>query len=562
MLAELEIRNLAVIESAHLSWRNGFCVVTGETGAGKSILMNSLKIILGERVKPDLIRKGAERLRVAATFTLSGGKAMQEVLDRLEIEMEGNELLIDREITAAGKNRCRVNGSAVSLGDLQMLGERLVDLHGQHQQQSLVRPETHLGFIDAYARLDEDVESFAAAWKEWRAATAAIVSREEENARLRDQQDFYRFQYDELEKAKLKEDEEDRIEAELRSQASLEKQNQSLQSALSLLDGEQGGLMAGLSQLRKELAPLERFGESERWRLHCERLEEAKAIVSDLAIALRGYSVPDALSPEKLDQLNARMAMLQKLKAKYKTDLPGLVALRDTRERQLRQLEDSSAETAALQAAAKAHFAEAASRAEALSRKRREAVHGFDRMVNAHLAELGMEGSLFVARLVCGTPAESQPASLNSQGADRLEFFLAANPGEDPKPLRLVASGGEASRVMLAIKTALAQHDPVPVLVFDEIDTGIGGVTANRVGNALKALSRHHQVIVITHLHQVAALADHHHRVSKHIEGGRTLTTVASLMEEQRVRELARMMGGDDSPISLQHARELLGLRA
>jgi DNA repair protein RecN (Recombination protein N) len=572
MLRELKVRNLAIIEAADLAWDPGYTAVTGETGAGKSILLNALKFILGAKVKPDLVRAGADKLKVEAVFDVPPSRELKAALERLEIDGEADELILERELSAAGKNRCRVNGSVVTTAVLEEVGSHLVDLHGQHQQQSLINPATHLGFLDGFAGLSGEAEAYRRLYREWRDLDARLREAEAEARRVREQADFLRFQLKELDKAPLAPGEEERIEGEIKMQASMEKIVSGLEASLALLEGGEGGgeggdVLGALARLDRELRALGKYLQPSPFEAHLQSLETAREALSDLRGALRGFRVPQSADAARMDELNARLALIQRLKSKYHTDLAGLIELRDRRRREIGSFESSDADIQDLKARRAEAFDRALSAADGLSRKRQAACRDFDGQVNDRLRNLGMEGASFQTRIE--TRIETRPADpsghedgasavLSPAGIDQIEFFLAANPGEAAKPLRQVASGGEISRIMLAIKGALAQTDPRPLLVFDELDTGIGGVTANRVGQALKELASHHQLIVITHLHQVAALASHQQRVVKELEGGRTMTRVCRLSPKERVQELARMMGDESSSATLKHARELL----
>jgi len=554
MLRELKIRNLAIIESADLEWGAGFTAVTGETGAGKSILLNALKFILGAKVKSDLIRQGADKLRVEAVFDAPPSRGLAETLARLEIEPEGEDIVLERELTPAGKNRCRVNGSVVTAGALEEIGAHLVDLHGQHHQQSLIDPSTHLAFLDGFAKLEAEGDAYHRRYREWKELTDRRREAEERAKRVREQYDFLKFQWKELEKSPLAPGEEERIESELKMQSSLEKIGSGLQSALSILEGDEGDVLGGLARLQKDIQVLGKYLSPNPFEAHLQALESARDGLSDLRAALQGFRLPRTADASRLDDLNAKLALIQKLKAKYHTDMAGLVELRDRRTAELEGFENAEADIGDLKAKAAEAFARARELAETLSGKRRRACLAFDGEVNMRLRNLGMEGAAFETRI----RSEAGEMSLSPTGCDQLEFFLAANPGEPAKPLKQIASGGEISRIMLSIKSALAQSDPRPLLVFDELDTGIGGVTANRVGESLKELAGHHQLIVITHLHQVAAQASRQQKVIKELEGGRTVTRVIPLSPKERVQELARMMGDETSQAALKHARELL----
>lgn len=549
MLHTLRIRNLAILPEAELEFKPGFTALTGETGAGKSILLNALKLVLGAKAKSDLIRQGEDKLRVEATFDLPPSPELRALLREREIDVD-DELILERELTAAGKSRARVNGSLVTLADLEAIGRHLVDLHGQHEQQGLLDAATHGGYLDGHAGLVAEAAEYARAFRAFREAEAALRAAEEEAARLREQAEFLQFQFKELDKAALREGEEEKIESDLKMLAAFEKISGGRDAGLEFLEGA-NGVFPALGRLQREIQSLGKHLGPAAVAAHEEKLEAARELLGEVRDALRALDVPAEADPERLDALNARLALFQRLKSKYKTDMAGLIALRDRRRDEIARIENADVETEGLVAARDKARAEAESRAAALSKKRRAAAAKFDAEVNARLARLGMEGSRFETRL------EALPA-LSATGADRVEFFLAANPGEPARALRLSASGGEISRVMLAVKGALAQSDPRPLLVFDELDTGIGGQTALRVGEALAELAAHHQLLVITHLHQVAARAAHQHKVEKRLEGGRTVTGVVPLGDGDRAAELARMMGGE-SATALKHAREMLG---
>jgi DNA repair protein RecN (Recombination protein N) len=588
MLRTLSIRNLAILPEADIAFEPGFTVLTGETGAGKSILLGALKLVLGAKSKAELIRQGADKLRVEAIFDLPPSPPLRALLQSLELDVD-DELVIERELTPAGKSRARVNGSLVTLSDLESIGRHLVDLHGQHEQQGLLDAGTHGSYLDGFAGLTAEAESYAASFRAYRAAELALTRADDDAARLREQIEFLQFQFKELDKAGLGQDGagiEDKLDTELKLLSDFEKISGGRDACVDALEGG-GGVFPALARFQKEVHNLARQLPSEAFAAHEEKIAEARELLEDVRGGLSRLDVPAEADPERIDALNARLALFQRLKTKYKTDMAGLVALRDRRRAEIDTVENAGIETESLKEARDATLKDARARAAALSIKRKAAAHKFDGEVNARLARLGMDGSRFETRLdAMATAAGSSnassskpvpaadtvstksaksaktlavsPVELSAAGVDRVEFFLAANPGEPARALRQSASGGEVSRVMLAIKGALAQSDPRPLLVFDELDTGIGGQTALRVGEALGELASHHQLLVITHLHQVAAQAAHQHKVEKRLEGGRTVTGVVPLSEKERAVELARMMGGEDSGTALKHAKELL----
>lgn len=601
MLRNLSIRNLAILPEADIAFEPGFTVLTGETGAGKSILLGALKLVLGAKGKVDLIRQGADKLRVEAAFDLPPSQALKDLLKELELDAD-DELVIERELTAAGKSRARVNGSIVTLSDLEAIGRHLVDLHGQHEQQGLLDAGTHGAYLDGYAGLVADAEAYGASYRAWRAAEQALTRADDDAVRLREQIEFLQFQFKELDKAGLGQSGdrngdrtgeqsgsiEDKLETELRMLSGFEKIAGGRDACIDSLEGA-GGVFPALARLQRDvhnlarhLAPADTQSSSgegapgtSAFAAHEEKIAEARALLEDVRGALVRLDVPAEADPERIDALNAKLALFQRLKTKYKTDMAGLIALRERRRLEIASVENAGVETEGLKTVRDAALKDARARAAALSVKRKAAAQKFDAEVNANLAQLGMDGSTFKTnfavpgidlkaseksgdKAVEKTSGKPSVVDLSPAGSDKIEFYLAANPGEPPRALRQSASGGEISRVMLAIKGALAHSDPRPLLVFDELDTGIGGQTALRVGEALGALASHHQLLVITHLHQVAAQAAHQHKVEKRLEGGRTVTGVSPLSAKERAVELARMMGGEESSTALKHAQELL----
>ena len=481
MLREIKITNLVIIEFAELKWGPGFTAVTGETGAGKSVLMGALKFILGAKAKSDLIRQGADKVRVEAIFDIPPAKTFRSTLDRLEIDADGDEIVLERELSLAGKNRCRVNGSLVTTSALEEIGAHLVDLHGQHQQQSLIDPTTHLGFLDGFAHLETEADTYQARHLEWKKLGEQLKDAQERARRMREQYDFLKFQAKELEKAPLALGEEERIDSELKMQSSMEKITVGLQTSLSILDGEESDILGGIAKLQREILGLGKFLSPNPFESYVQSMESAREGLAELRSALRAFRLPQSADAARLDELNTKLALIQRLKAKYHTDMTGLVELRDKRVRELAAFESSESDIKDLTDRLSAAYAQAAKLARALSLKRKSASKTFDQEVNRRLHALAMEGSAFQTRIQTSEAKTDGPESLSTSGFDHLEFFLSSNAGEVAKPLKQIASGGEISRIMLAIKSALAQTDPRPLLVFDELDTGIGGVTANRV---------------------------------------------------------------------------------
>jgi DNA repair protein RecN (Recombination protein N) len=556
MLLELTVQNFTIIEFLHLEWKEGFTVITGETGAGKSILINSLKMISGDKIKPELIRKGADKLKIEAVFDIPESESTLEFLTSLDIDFHDQELILEREMTLGGKNRCRINGSIASLSTMAQLSAHLLDLHGQHRQQSLLHPSTHLSYIDRYGKLEGLLDTCNRQYRKWHQLVEELDTRDKEIKAIGEQRDFFAYQYQELHAARLQEGEEEEIEERLKLLSGLEKITAQIQSGLSILEEENNGVMQQLSSLRKILMYLE--SRVSAFAGSSAELVCSEAALEEILKKIQSYEVPEEADPKVIDALNARLAQLQKLKSKYKLEIRELIELREKRKTALDQVENFSGLRETLVKDIQFAFKTLCKTALSLSEKRKKAGSRFQKAVNSRLSHLGMEGSTFRCSWKTHAPEMLDTGSLSSNGMDQLEFLLSANPGEEVKPLHHVVSGGEASRIMLAVKTVLSETDPVPLMVFDEIDTGIGGVTANRIGEALLKLSERHQIVAITHLHQVAAHAAWQMKVTKSSSGGRTLTTVQRLSESERVAELARMMGDEYSDTTLEHARQLL----
>ena len=550
MLIELRIQNFAVIERLDVRLEPGLNVLTGETGAGKSIIVGALSLLLGERASSESVRAGAERAVVEGVFDVEGDGEIQALLREQGLEPEDGLLILRREVAVEGRNRAWVNGSASTAGLVGELGGRLVDLHGQHEHQALLRVDAQRDILDAYAEQADRVASLGAAHAELVAARRALEGLEARRREIEQRADFLRFQLEEIDAAELDPEEEGRLEEEsrrLEHAEDLARLSESLHQGL--YEGEDA-VSAALGALRRELAELIRIDPSQESAR--ELLETAYYNVEELGRRMGDYASGVEHDPARLDAIQRRQDLLYRLKGKYGPTLEDVLATAAAAREELAVVEGSSFERKSLEkreAAARAAVEEIAG---ALTAARTEAAERLAAEVMRVLPEVGLEGARFEVSL------EPLPEP-GPRGAERVEFLVAVNRGFEPKPLARVASGGELSRVMLALKTILARVDAVPTLVFDEIDAGIGGRVAVQVGRELRDVARHHQVFAITHLPQIASRADHHLLVLKGEVGGMTRTSVEELDGDERVRELARMLGGDpESETSLDHARELL----
>ena len=550
-LASLRIRNLALVED--LTWQPGagLAAITGETGAGKSLLIGALQLLLGERADKSLIRTGADSCTVEAVFEVAGAKELDVWLEEQGAEpCADGELLLKRTLSTTGSGRQFLNGSACTLAALKALGDRLVDLHGPHDHQSLFSREAQTKVLDAYAGATEVAAAFAVAHRE-QARLAGEVARLqglEQDATLR--RDMLAHAAKEIAAAKLQPGEEEEVMSRLRaagnSQRLIELGSQ-LQSALGA-DGE-GGMRVALAEAVRAGRELARLDEAAGAIL--SSLEDVAGRVTDLENEVRHYAERIDADPATLRELEERADLLQSLKRKYGGTMEEVMARGEQAAKDLEDIETRGERIAELQKEQVAMASKASKLAKSLSAARAKAAPSLTKAVTKELRELGFLRAEFGVQLELLDEARSL-------GADLAEFEFAPNPGESAKPLRAIASSGEISRVMLALKSVLAGQDGVPLLVFDEIDANVGGEVAVKVGQKMRELSKAHQVLCITHLPQVAAAAHRQFAVTKEFDGTRTTTAVGELSGAERVAELARMLGGQDSKSALAHARSLL----
>ena len=552
MLVSLRIKNLALVEDLALEFKPGFNAVTGETGAGKSILIGALSLVLGERAAKGLIRSGADQCTVEAAFDLGGLIApVAALLEENGLEpCEDNLLLLKRTFTAAGGNRQFVNGSPTTLATLAAIGDWLVDMHGPHDHQSLLYAARQLALLDAYAGLEDKVAHFAelvARRADLEQAKADLVIDEQTYSR---QLDLLRFQVGEIEAARLDPDEEETLEADHQRATNAAELQETAQLALAILDDEDDSLFTRFGQLGQQLRQLERT-DADAANL-IELHEQAASLLRDLQGELSAYLDRVDLDPAALHELEQRFNTVLTLKRKYGPELKDVILFGQDAAGKLAALESRDGELERINTELAKLDKELDKQATALTKARRKILKKLGDAVVGQLRDLGFKQSHFEVGL---TAADK----LTAIGRDRVEFQFAPNVGEPPQALRAIASSGEMARVMLAIKTVLAAQDQIPLLVFDEVDANVGGETAHVVGEKMKWIANNRQVLCITHLPQVAAAANEHYLVAKHVNAGRTHTEITRLEPDARITELARMLGGDRD-ITRQHARELLGM--
>ncbi|HPO71471.1 MAG TPA: DNA repair protein RecN [Armatimonadota bacterium] len=550
MLSELHITDFALVDELSVRFGPGLNVLTGETGAGKSIIIDAISAVLGMRADYDLIRTGAQRAVVQAAFDLSDAPEARAAAAEAGIESEEDLLLVTRELQASGKSQCRINGRLATVSMLRALGHTLIDVHGQHEHQSLLSVSRHLDLLDAWAG-PEVMELRARFAERFRALTSLDEQIEKLTTDARDRArkvDLYQFQIQEIDAAGLRDGEEEELEAERLRLANAEKLFLNASQAYDRLRGDDALLdsLAACQELLEGLAEVDRSASS-----LVEPVASALYQLEDVAKELRTYRDSIEFNPERLEEVQERLIAIQHLKRKYGDTIAEILAYRKQLAAELDGLTHSEEREAELRQQREAVHAEITSLAERLTQLRYEATGRFQDEVETELAALAMEKTSFRVALEIG--------ALGPTGTDRVEFLISPNPGEPLKPLARIASGGELSRVMLALKSILARVDRVPTLIFDEVDVGIGGRTAHVIGEKLAALGKEKQVLCVTHLPQVASRGDLHFTVRKEIQGERTVIRLCRLTDEERVDELTRMLGGQEgSAMAREHAREML----
>lgn len=566
MLVDLRIRDFAVIESAVLECGRGLNVLTGETGAGKSMLVEALVAVLGARLGTDIIRARAERSVVEARFDLERSAAASAWLR--ERGFEEDDLVVAREITATGRSRAWINGRLATVGMLRELGDRLVEVAGQHEGQRLLHPASHLDLLDAFGgphlgTLRARVAALVARRCALRAERDGLTAGERERAR---EIDILTHQVREIDAARLRPGEDGDLaarRARLANAARLAGAAQRAYAALYEADGQAAVEQVGRarSALREVVSIDPTLGAI------TARLESLAAEMVDAAHELSRYAAAVEDRPDELEAIEERLALIRSLERKYGDGLAAVAAFRDQAAAALERLQGSDARVQAIAAELAALDHDLAGQCTALGALRRKAAGRLEAGVRRTLAALEMQRTRFTVAIgrepdPDGLPIDGQSLAVTATGVDRVEFLIAPNPGESPRPLARIASGGELSRVMLALRHALAEAEAVPVLVCDEVDAGVGSRTAGAVGRLLAEVSKTRQVLCVTHLPQIASLADRHFWIEKETGGGRTRVRVRRLEPQERIEEVARMLGGrEPSTIAARHARELLGAR-
>lgn len=550
MLKEIGIKNFVLIEELRLELDKGLNVLTGETGAGKSIVLDAVGLLLGDRFSAESVRQGAERASLDGVFQAPKTRAFIRWWKDHDFDA-ADELVIRREGYADGRSKAYLNDRPVTLAALQELGTFLVDVHGQNEHQRVLQPAVQRGLLDRFAGLEETAAAIEPLYDAWKALVekqnAEHLSEQEKMQRI----DVYRFQLEEIDKAKLRVGEDIELSQRLPELKNSEKLRSLAASAYETLYDAEGSAIERLGQSERSFEALVHLAPSVEPLL--AGLKEAKSKAEEAAHALQALAERWGSDPEALESLLSRMELLSRLQKKYGGTVEAVIAHGEKIRGELDALENADAHRQNLEKQTAAAQAELEKASLALSKKRKTAAADLGKAAQKQLADLGLKQAQFAVAVDTPSPPRFSP-----NGVDTVVFQWSPNPGEGMRPLKDIASGGEMSRVMLALKTVLAEADAVPTLVFDEVDAGIGGLTAQAVGKKLRALSKHHQILCVSHLPQIASSAHTHFHVSKRVAKSRTFALVERLTEGTRVEEIARMLGSDLTPTSRQHARELL----
>ncbi len=548
MLTDLSIRNLAIIDSLHVSFDRGLTVLTGETGAGKSIIIDAVNLIMGGRASAELVRTGEEEATVEALFSLPVDGPLGQRLAEMGLDCDG-ELLVKRVVSRSGRNRVFIGGGLSTLAMLSEISRELVNIYGQHESQTLLRPENHLRLLDGFAGLDSLRAGYAAIFDRYRETEARLRELDEGEREAARRLDLLSFQVEEIRTAALAPGEEEALAGERELLVNAERLSRGSEEAYEALYGDESSVLHLLARVKGRVAEISGVDASLAPLL--DVVESAAAHLEDAALTLRGYGARIEADPARLDAVDERLDLIRRLKKKYAPTVEEIIAYGEEAAREMGLLLNRDRTRNDLDRELETLAGRVREAGHGLSAKRHEAAKRLKAAMEREIHQLAMRHALFDVAL-------DELPEPRQTGLDSVSFLFSPNPGEEPKPLARIASGGELSRLMLALKQVHPESD-VPTLIFDEVDTGIGGATSALVGEKLKRVSRAQQVLCITHLPQVAAFADRHYKVEKRVEGGRTATAVTPLEGEGRVAEMARMLGGVTiTGTTLDHAREMI----
>lgn len=563
MLRELRIKNFAIIDFLNIEFSPGLIIFTGETGAGKSIIIEALSLTLGGRVSPDDIRSGEEKGYVEALFDISNDSLLKKRLKELGIEAEDGELIFKRVFSSSGKSKSYINNNLATLNLLSDIGKRLVDIHGQHQHQTLLYPENHIDIIDSYGKLLEKRDKLSERYHEYQRLKKELEELTRKSRERLQREDLIRFQIKEIDEAGINPGEDTQLKEEKNILAHSERLFEGSRQCYDLLYAEEGSVIERLGRIMSNLQEMAEIDKSLKDLL--KDGESSLVQLEELSTVLRDYEKSLEFNPGRLAEIDDRLALLSSLKRKYGSTIEEILEYRKSLDRELDSIVDSDERIGEIKERLKTLENELGADALKLSRERRNVAQKIEAEVKKELKELSMNSVGFLVRFCHERDEEGfiqwekERVRLSEKGIDNIEFLFSPNVGEELRPLSKIVSGGELSRIMLALKSILSRDDNIPVMIFDEVDSGIGGKTAEIVGAKLKKVSREHQVFCITHLPQIASQGDHHFKVEKGIQNKRTVARIGELNQKEKVEEIARMSGGKEiTETTRKYAKELL----
>jgi DNA repair protein RecN (Recombination protein N) len=555
MLRELSIKNLAIIDELTTSFTEGLNVISGETGAGKSIIMGALSLLLGERASNDLIRSSEESAEVEALFDIRGENGIREKLDAMGL-YDGNELLMKRTVSRSGKNRVYINGNLATLGMLSSLSEFLVNICGQHEHQVILDADNHIDILDEFGDLLPQRIEYSGLYNEYQVLLRRLEELKAVNREKGEREELLRFQLKEIGESGLKIGEDAELQGERKILVNAQKLKEYAEESYDILYGREGSVLEGFVRAVKNLKEIKTIDSG--LEISDEEMESVEFGLEEIAYTLRDYKKGLVYNPQRIEEIDDRLEYLGRLKRKYGGEIGHILEKEKTIEEELGLISSMEQEIEKTSEKIAENHAIVLQKARELSQKRRDAARVLEKDVEREIHSMMMNNTGFEVRFQ-ESPEENDGTPLNPKGIDSLEFYLSTNIGEDMKPLNKIASGGELSRIVLAMKKVLAMTASVGTVVFDEVDSGIGGAAAEAVGEKLKDVSTHHQVICITHLPQIACFGNTHFLVTKKVNKGRTTTGINFLDESERVDEITRMLGGlEITEKTREHAREML----
>ena len=551
MLQELSIKDFAIIDEIQISFQPKMTVLTGETGAGKSIIIDALGLLAGGRGSTEFIRKGEKKAVIQGLFTLPREANTYNILEEYGIDSEDGQIILQRDLYRGGRNICRINGMMVNLATLRKVGETLIDIHGQNEHQELMKPENHIDLLDEYDKKTSQLRNqYQVVYQNYRKLKLSMEKKEADEKAWAQRRDMLNFQVKEIEEAGLKINEEDELVEEKNKLDNFQAIHDALELSYQILSGEKIDVVGNLGNAMNELSDVSDLSEN---------LQEINTKISDAFYSLEDAArdISDELDSmewngERLNEIEERLELIHQLKRKYGDTIEDILHYHSRIEKELREMENAEQNSEKQERQLSEALEKVKELAIKLSKQRKKSAKKLEKMIHEQLSALYMDKAVFEVKCL-------NNSKLYSKGIDKVEFYIQTNPGEEMGPLAKIASGGELSRIMLALKTIFSQKMGVTSIIFDEVDTGVSGRVAQAIAEKISQISNNSQVLCITHLPQVAAIADNHYYISKSVNDGRTETSLKELDEKQKIREIARMLSGSEiTELTLKHAEELI----